>query len=300
MNTQTHFTRSFFAGLAAPAARTRALGWMLAAVLAVAPSFLTGGPALAQVIPTYAQPPASQDETIQGRIASIDAKYAITVDDDRGFTDNVQLHPGTVINPTGLTLTPGMSVTIIGYNAGAAFVANQIDTPYTFTGPAPVPVYYGPGWWYPGFAYGYGPSFSLFLNFGSTICVQRPWYGYWYVHPAVRPWVGYRPPFAAPYGAYHNVPGVHTNVAINPHAGAPAPGSASERFPSAGRPAPGAAGGYPGYPGYVRPNASAGGYGVYGPSGGHGSYQRSAAAPRASSGGGAHAAGGASHGGGHR
>lgn len=50
-----------------------------------------------------------------------------------------------------------MSVTIIGYNAGSVFQANEIDTPYSYPGPPVVPVYYGPGWWYPGFAYGWGP-----------------------------------------------------------------------------------------------------------------------------------------------
>lgn len=191
----------------ASALRALVMSGLLAAVAA---------PAFAQDVPSYAQPIASGDETVQGRIASIDAKYAITVNDSRGFVDNVSLHDGTIINPTGLTLTPGMSVTIAGYNAGNVFVANQIDTPYTYDGPPPVAVYYGPGAWYPGYAYGYGPSYSLFIGFGgSYAAIRRPWYGYWYVHPYVQPWVGYRAPYPIPFGAYRNVAIVHTNVQEN-------------------------------------------------------------------------------------
>jgi hypothetical protein len=121
--------------------------------------------------PSYAQP---QEETIHGRVYSINGTFNITVTDDNGYMDNVELHQGTIINPTGLTLAPGMEVTIEGYNAGAAFEANEIDTPYTYSGPLPVPVYYGPGWWYPGFAYGYGPSFGLsFVFFNGGYRIER-------------------------------------------------------------------------------------------------------------------------------
>jgi hypothetical protein len=73
------------------------------------------------------------------------------------------------------------------------FDAIEIDTPYSYDGPPPDPVYYGPGYWYPGFAYGYGPAFSLGWGFGSVVVVQRPFYG--------RPWHGgYRPGPAPVYG----------------------------------------------------------------------------------------------------
>lgn len=128
--------------------------------------------AAAAELPSYARPVSpNSDDVISGIIASIDDKYEITVRDDRGFVDDVRLHQGTIINPTGLTLQPGMRVTIFGYNAGAWFEANQIDTPYRYI-PRPVPVYYGPGWWYPGFPYGYGPSFGLVVNGGGV--VRRP------------------------------------------------------------------------------------------------------------------------------
>ncbi len=46
--------------------------------------------------------------------------------------------------------------------------------PYQYSGPAPVAVYYGPGSWYPGYAAGWGPSFSLVFNTGSRSWQQRP------------------------------------------------------------------------------------------------------------------------------
>jgi len=147
-----------------------------AAVLAVAGLVLPLA-ASAQGVPSYAQPGSpSQDETITGRVIAINDVWHITVADDRGFSDTVELHQGTIINPTGLTLAPGMNVTIEGYGNGPVFEANEIDTPYTYGGPLPVPIYYGAGWWYPGYPYGYGPSFTLFFNFGRI--EQRPFVGH--------------------------------------------------------------------------------------------------------------------------
>jgi hypothetical protein len=95
--------------------------------------------------PSYARQATNGEETIHGRIASFDGKYHLNVHDDRGFTDNVDLHQGTVINPTGLSLQPGMAVTIMGYNRGHSFAANEIDTPYASYGYAPYPVSVGIG-----------------------------------------------------------------------------------------------------------------------------------------------------------
>ena len=57
-----------------------------------------------------------------------------------------------------------MSVTIQGTNAGQAFAANEIDTPYQTL--AAVPIY--PGYGYPAYYpyYGYGPAYSVGLRFG--------------------------------------------------------------------------------------------------------------------------------------
>jgi hypothetical protein len=78
-------------------------------------------------LPAYATPGG---ETVRGTITSIDGKYTISVRDDRGFVDNVTLHAGTVIQPTGIQLAAGQSVTIAGIAAGGTFIANEIDTPY--------------------------------------------------------------------------------------------------------------------------------------------------------------------------
>lgn len=85
----------------------------------------------APAAPSYARRGAvNGEERISGRISAIDSKYRLMVRDDRGFMDRIEMHQGTVINPTGLTLQPGMPVTIFGYNRGSVFGANEIDTPY--------------------------------------------------------------------------------------------------------------------------------------------------------------------------
>jgi hypothetical protein len=118
--------------------------------------------AFSQEVPSYALSAQGgpADEQIRGRITSFDGAYALTVSDERGFVDNVDLHDGTIINPTGLTLAPGMVVSILGYNDGPAFSANEIDTPYSYD--SGVPYYAGHRWDY------YGPSISLGFFFGNV------------------------------------------------------------------------------------------------------------------------------------
>lgn len=187
-----------------------ALGFVLAVALAAA-VWAPPRAVLAQDLPSYATPATvSTDETVHGRIRSVDGAFSITVADDRGFIDTVSLHAGTIINPTGLTLSAGMSVTILGYNAGSTFSANEIDTPYSYAGPLPVPVYYGAGYWYPGFAYGYGPSFGLAIVFGAG-----GFYGPWhYQHCGFygRPWNGH-----AYFGAYVGHVPLGTSTARSGH-----------------------------------------------------------------------------------
>ena len=110
--------------------------------------------------PSYATQAVSTDQNIHGRVVNFDHAYSLSVRDERGYIDNVQLHPGTIINPTGLTLAPGMVVSVLGYNAGNFFAANEIDTPYTFY--SGYPYYAGHPWNY------YGPTISLGFFFGST------------------------------------------------------------------------------------------------------------------------------------
>ncbi len=116
--------------------------------------------AQAQDVPSYAAGQYSDDQNIHGRVMSFDGDYGLSVRDERGYVDTVELHPGTIINPTGLTLAPGMVVSVLGYNAGSYFSANEIDTPYQLS--SDVPYYAGHPWDY------YGPSISLSFFFGNA------------------------------------------------------------------------------------------------------------------------------------
>jgi hypothetical protein len=144
----------------------RILGVAVATAALITPAI-----ASAQAAPSYAD--NGSDQQIQGTVASINGTWNISVADANGYTDSVELRQGTIINPTGLTLEPGMNVTIDGYADGSNFDALEIDTPYQYDGPAPVAVYYGPGAWYPGYADGWGPSFSLFFDIGSNRFERR-------------------------------------------------------------------------------------------------------------------------------
>ncbi|HTU83552.1 MAG TPA: hypothetical protein VMF61_15595 [Candidatus Acidoferrales bacterium] len=107
--------------------------------------------------------------TLRGRISSIPGKYTIEVRTRNGALHRVQLHQGTIINPTGITLQPGFPVTIYGQRQGDAFAANEIDTPYHYA-PAPAGYYYpygGPGTFGFGFGgfYPYGYYGVPFVNY---------------------------------------------------------------------------------------------------------------------------------------
>jgi hypothetical protein len=89
--------------------------------------------ALALPIAAHADTPPSAtpsaERTIHGMIDSINGKYGLTVRDDHAGLDSVMMHPGTIIDPTGLQLKPGMQVTIAGHSDGRTFDANEIDAP---------------------------------------------------------------------------------------------------------------------------------------------------------------------------
>jgi hypothetical protein len=135
---------------------------LLTALIVALPLSLVVLPAAAQEAPSYAQAQnaAEDDAQIRGRITAFDGGYNVQVTDEKGYADNVELHEGTIINPTGLTLEPGMVVSVLGYNAGSYFAANEIDTPYMQQGGDPY--YAGHPWNY------YGPSVDLGFFFGST------------------------------------------------------------------------------------------------------------------------------------
>jgi hypothetical protein len=104
------------------------------------------GPAAQGPVPSYA---LAREPAIRGIVSRIDGKYQIHVRDVKGYVDNVTLHQGTVINPTGLPLAPGERVLIIGHPNGPAFEAEEIDIPYA-------PGYRRP-YWYPA----YYPAISV-------------------------------------------------------------------------------------------------------------------------------------------
>ncbi len=166
---------------------SKSLAALAAAVLIAAPLA-----AQAQDVPSYAagQPSyASGEENVHGRVVAFDGAYSLRVRDERGYVDNVQMHQGTIINPTGITLEPGMIVSIMGYNAGGYLAANEIDTPYTFYGG--VPWYGGHPWYY------WGPSISLGFFFGNV----GWWHGGYFGHGPYR-WYGgarvYAPHYVRP------------------------------------------------------------------------------------------------------
>ncbi len=143
----------------------------LAGSVALAASLATPASAQApeaQPLPSYARPTGSvlAGETIKGTIVAVNGKYNLSVRDERGYIDNVTLRDGTIINPRGLTLAPGQSVTIAGTNAGSTFVADQIDTPYHSYGSAWDAYPYGP---YPYVVYPYPvyPVYGVGFAFGG-------------------------------------------------------------------------------------------------------------------------------------
>jgi hypothetical protein len=194
--------------------------WSLAFAAAV---LLLPFAAGAQGVPSYARPAAGADEHIQGRVANFDGGYRLLVRDERGYLDDVRLHPGTIINPTGLTLAPGMIVSILGYNAGSFFSANEIDTPYTFV--YGVPYFAGHVWTY------YGPAYSLGFFFGHP----GWWHGTAFGGPhrfvgGVRFYDGFDAGSIYHGGAFHG----RDYVAPHDHGGYSGPGTPERRYPSSG------------------------------------------------------------------
>jgi len=133
----------------------------------------------AQELPSYAQSQAGAgggDQQVRGRIADFDGGYNLEVRDANGYVDSVRLHDGTIINPVGVTLAPGMVVSILGYNAGTYFAANEVDTPYTMD--EGVPYFEGEPWTY------YGPAIGLGFFFGYWGWWHPSYVGYLY-HPGI-------------------------------------------------------------------------------------------------------------------
>jgi hypothetical protein len=214
--------------------------------------------------PTYAQPPPqspsyANQQKISGTISSFDGQWILYMHDDKGYTDHITLHQGTIINPTGIKLLEGMKVTIYGYADGPTFQATAINVGYSpyspYYGangePAPGPDTsnygygynygypgYGYGYGYPGYGYGYGyPYYGLGIGINWGWGWGYGWPGYW-GYPGY--WGGYYG--GCCYGGYYpyryypgpyrgGYPGTHGSIGAPPGSrgtvhGAPVSGAA--------------------------------------------------------------------------
>jgi len=114
-------------------------------------------------------------EQLKGTVTAFNGKYSLHVEDTKSKDiDAVQLHQGTIINPTGLTLRPGMKVTVLGTSVGGVLDANEIDTPYH--------VAYNQGFGYGGYGgygrgYGFGPGFGYDEFYGGGPLFGGPFFG---------------------------------------------------------------------------------------------------------------------------
>jgi hypothetical protein len=178
--------------------------------------------AAAQGVPSYGRPaPSTGEETIHGRIEAIQGPFAIVVRDDRGFLDSVALRQGTIINPRGLRLAVGMTVTIEGFNAGASFSAIEIDAPYSDdeSGAANYDAY--------GYGYDYGLASGYDLGLGFIGAYGA--FGGEGVQP-VAPIASPKP--GATRGIEHPTPGHPVRQPLDDQAG-PAPDAQASAAPSA-------------------------------------------------------------------
>ena len=143
--------------------------------------------------PSYAQPPAptyAHQGGIKGVVTGFDGQWIVYMHDDKGYTDHITLHQGTMINPTGIRLIEGMRVTVYGSADGPTYQADRIDvasspySPYYGYGGNPYGSYY-PNGGYGGYGYGgyggyggypYGGYGAYPYGYGYGY----PYYGYGY------------------------------------------------------------------------------------------------------------------------
>ena len=153
----------------------------------------SAAPVRAQKLPSY----ATAEETIAGRIRSIDGQYHITLRDNKGYLDSVALHASTLINPAGVTLEPRMNVTIFGYASGSVFVANEIDAQDQGAQPTASTNHWATQS-YP--SYSSGPSYNVTMAVGypaySSYGYGWPYWGSPFYSPFSYGYVGYPRSFA--------------------------------------------------------------------------------------------------------
>lgn len=150
----------------------------LAAALCAAASLALPSIAGAQQYPSYS---TAAQQTVKGTITGFNGAYTVYVQDQKGYGDNVVMHDGTVINPTGIKLQEGMPVTIYGYANGKQFDAWRIDvTPPQNMGYNGANGAYGYGGGYGG-GYGYGSPYGAYPYYGSPYGGYgwggSPWWG---------------------------------------------------------------------------------------------------------------------------
>jgi hypothetical protein len=93
---------------------------LMAGALAVGAGLSSAAPASAQV---YYQAPVRAHE-VRGVVTSF-YRYGMSID-SRGQNIPVQLHQGTIIEPLGASVQPGMRVVLFGYWTNGVFAANRI------------------------------------------------------------------------------------------------------------------------------------------------------------------------------
>lgn len=82
-----------------------------------------GVPAAAFAVPSY----ASRDISLFGRITSFDGLYAMRLRGTRGHDEALRLQHGTIINPRGRRLRPGMPVSVRAIRREGVLLAIAID-----------------------------------------------------------------------------------------------------------------------------------------------------------------------------
>ncbi|HZV76706.1 MAG TPA: hypothetical protein VFF63_02985 [Candidatus Babeliales bacterium] len=212
--------------------------------------------------PSYAVPPPSygHQNGISGTISGFDGQWIVYMHDDKGYTDHITLHQGTIINPTGIKLLEGMNVTVYGYADGPTFQANIVNvasSPYSpyYTPDNGNPAYgygygygspYGYGYGYPyGYGYGYGyPYFGIGINWGWGWGWGWPGWGwggccgYGYGYGGYPYYPGYHYPYYP--GRYPYYPGRYYGqrgtVSAPAHGGAPVTGGAHGSAGGGGHP----------------------------------------------------------------
>ncbi|HEX3369226.1 MAG TPA: hypothetical protein VHS56_06590 [Candidatus Cybelea sp.] len=146
--------------------------------------------------PSYGTPVANQ-QSIRGTLTGFDGSYVVYLHDDRGYSDHVTMHQGTVINPTGQKLTEGMRVTVYGYANGSTFDAYRIDvagSSYGDNGGGGGYYANGGGDYGYGNGYGYGGGYGYPYGVGISLGFGWGWPGPW-------GW-GYGYPYGGYYGGY--------------------------------------------------------------------------------------------------